>query len=78
MDDELIMGMLNRRLSGAETIFLMASTGKVHINSTMIRTLSSYNKRLPNFVPEEIEDEVYEKLFQHYKEEEILRDHHKH
>ena len=61
------MGIINRRLCGKETIFLMASTGRVHISSTMIRELSIYKRKLENFVPKEIEDEVYEYLFNYYE-----------
>ena len=60
------MGVINRRLSGKETIFLMASSGRVHISSSMIRELSIYKTKLENFVPPEIEDEVYEYLFDYY------------
>ena len=44
----------------------MASTARVHISSTMIRELSIYKRKLDNFVPEEIEDEVYDYLFNYY------------
>lgn len=60
------MGVINRRLSGKETIFLMASSGRVHISSSMIRELSIYKTKLENFVPPDIEDEVYEYLFDYY------------
>jgi ATP sulfurylase len=39
----------------------------VHISSTRIRELAMFGRRLENFVPKEIEDEVYSKLFEHYK-----------
>jgi phosphopantetheine adenylyltransferase len=60
------MGIMNRKLCGIETVFLLASTGRTHISSSMIRELSVYKKRLENFVPPEIEDEVYEYLFDYY------------
>lgn len=61
------MGIINRRLCGKETIFLMASSGRVHISSTMIRELSIYKRKLENFVPKEIEEEVYDYLFNYYE-----------
>lgn len=60
------MGIINRRLSGRETIFLMASSSRVHISSSRIRELSMFGKKLENFVPPEIEEEVYAYLFDHY------------
>ena len=57
------MAIMNRKLSGIETIMLMASEGKVHISSTMVRTLGKYKKRLDNFLPPVIEEEVYDHLF---------------
>ena len=45
----------------------MASSGRVHVSSSIIRELSSFERKLDNFVPKEIEDEVYEHLFNHYK-----------
>jgi phosphopantetheine adenylyltransferase len=61
------MGIINRRLSGKETIFLMASSSRVHISSSRIRELSMFGKKLENFVPPEIEEEVYNHLFDFYK-----------
>ena len=37
----------------------MASSGRVHISSSLIRELSMFDTKLENFVPNEIEDEVY-------------------
>ncbi len=61
------MGVINRRLSGKETVLLTASTNRMHISSSYIRELASYEKKLQNFVPKLIEDEVYEHLFAYYK-----------
>ena len=66
-DGEFTMGIINRRLSNKETIFLQASSSRVHISSTMIKELSMFERRLENFVPEEIEDEVYTYLFDYYR-----------
>ena len=69
LDTEIIMAVVNRRLCGVETVFLMASTGRIHISSTVIRDLASYREKLPNFIPKEIEEEVLERLYAHYKTE---------
>ena len=68
LDSEITMGVINRRLSGKETVLLTASTNRVHISSSYIRELASYQKRLDNFVPKAIEDEVYEHLFDYYRD----------
>ena len=65
-DSEFTMGIINRRLAHKETIFLQASSSRVHISSSLIRELSMYETKLDNFVPKEIADEVYDHLFKHY------------
>ena len=62
------MGIINRRLCQKETVFLLASPARVHISSSIIRELSMFERRLDNFVPEKIEEEVYATLFKHYKD----------
>ena len=66
-DSEFTMGIINRRLAHKETIFLQASSSRVHISSSLIRELSMYETKLENFVPKEIETEVYDHLFEHYR-----------
>ena len=66
-DSEFAMGLINRKLSGRETVFLLASPGYVHVSSSFIRELSMYERRLEDFVPSEIEEEVYNYLFAYYK-----------
>ena len=72
MDSELTMGIINRKLAGVETIFLHASANRIHISSTMIREIAHYQRRLSNFVPKEIEDEVYDHLFKYYADQREL------
>ena len=62
-DSEFTMGLINRELCHRETIFLLASQDTVHISSTRIRELAMFNRKLENFVPKEIEKEVYDRLF---------------
>ena len=58
-DSEFSMGIINRKLSGKETIFLMASSSRFHISSSRIRELAMFGRKLENFVPDAIEEEVY-------------------
>ena len=60
------MALINRSLSEKETVFLLSSPGRVHISSSIIRELAMHKTRLDGFVPEEIENEVYEYLFKYY------------
>ena len=62
-DSEVIMAVSNRMMSGVETIMLFASEKHVHINSTIVRTLAHHNRKMEGFVPKEIEDDVYKKLY---------------
>ena len=41
-DSEFTMGIVNRRLSQKETIFLQASSSRVHISSSLIKELSMF------------------------------------
>lgn len=59
---ESSMALTNRKLSGLETIFLLADETVSHISSTLIRELGKFKRRLHDFIPSEIEDEVFKKL----------------
>ena len=67
LDSEIIMAYTNKRISGIDTIFLLAKEEHVHVSSSIIRVLSAHKTQLPNFVPKEIEEEVYNELFEFYK-----------
>ncbi len=56
---EVRMALANRRLSGIETLFLMADERVGHISSTLIRELGRLKSRLHDFVPAEIEEQVF-------------------
>lgn len=56
------MALANRKLSGTDTVFLMADERVGHIRSTLIRELGKFRSRLHDFIPSEIEDEVFKKL----------------
>ena len=62
------MGLINRELCERETVFLLARADRIHISSSRIRELARFNRKLEDFVPKSIEDKVYEKLFEHYKD----------
>lgn len=59
---EFRMALTNRTISGIETIFLMSDERTTHISSTLIRELARYKSRLHQFVPEEIEEQVFNRL----------------
>jgi pantetheine-phosphate adenylyltransferase len=59
---EFRMALANRHLSGIETVFLMADERVAHISSTLIRELGRYKSRLLEFVPAEIEEQVFQKV----------------
>jgi pantetheine-phosphate adenylyltransferase len=54
-EHELQMAIANRRLSGIETLFLMADENHIHISSTLIREIGRFGGSLKGFVPHEIE-----------------------
>lgn len=59
---EFRMALANRRLSGIETVFLMADERVGHISSTLIRELGHFKSRLHDFVPKEIEDLIFQRV----------------
>lgn len=59
---EFRMALANRKIGGLETLFLMADAELAHISSTFIREFAHFKKRLTDFVPQEIEQIVYERL----------------
>lgn len=67
------MGIINRKLSGLETVYLQASSSRVHISSSRIRELAMFGRKLENFVPPEIEEEIYARLFEHYQKNGLAR-----
>ncbi len=59
---EFDMALANRKLSNIDTVFLMADERVGHIRSTLIRELGKFKSRLHDFIPAEIESEVFKKL----------------
>ncbi len=59
---EFRMALTNRHLSGIETVFLMADEKVSYISSTLIRELGRFKARLHDFVPPEIEEQIYNRV----------------
>lgn len=59
---EVRMALANRKLSGIETVFLMADERVGHISSTLIRELGRFKSRLHDFVPKEIEELIFKRV----------------
>lgn len=59
---EFQMALANRRLSGIETLFLMADERHTQISSSLIREIAHFNGPLHDFVPQEIESIIRKKL----------------
>jgi pantetheine-phosphate adenylyltransferase len=60
-EHEFRMALANRRLTGIETLFLMADAQYAHISSTLIRELAPYQGRLRGFVPQVLENHIFQK-----------------
>jgi pantetheine-phosphate adenylyltransferase len=58
---EFQMAQANRKLSGIETLFLMADDRHTQISSSLIREIAHFNGPLKGFVPEEIESLIRRK-----------------
>lgn len=59
---EFRMALANRKIGNVETLFLMADAELAYISATLIRELTFFGKRLHDFVPEEIEPFIFERL----------------
>lgn len=61
-DFEVQMAMTNRQLAGIETVLLIGCPGYAHMSSTFIREIAMAGRRLTGFVPDKIEEAVWQKL----------------
>jgi pantetheine-phosphate adenylyltransferase len=59
---EFRMALMNRAMSGIETVFLMADPQLAHLSSTLIREVGHHKMRLHSFIPEAIEAEVFGRI----------------
>jgi pantetheine-phosphate adenylyltransferase len=62
LETEFQLALANRKLSGIETLFLMADPATCHISSTLIKEIASHKKRLTDFVPAELEEQIFRRL----------------
>ena len=62
---EFKMALANRKMSGLETLFLMADSRHAHISSSLIRDIGRYGRDLSEFVPEAVHREIVERLQVH-------------
>lgn len=58
---EFQMALANRRLSGIETLFLMADEHHTHISSSLIREIAIFGGPLRDFVPSKLEPIIRKK-----------------
>ncbi len=61
---EFSLASANRQMAGVETCFLLASPCYSHISSSLVREIAFSGGRLHHFVPDDIEEFVFEKLNQ--------------
>lgn len=59
LEFEFQMAFSNKKMTGIETQFLMADERYAHISSTIIREIATNGRRLHGFVPDAIENEVF-------------------
>lgn len=59
---EFQMSLMNRKLNEeVETVFLMPAQEYIHLNSTIIKEVASFNGDISEYVPKNVEDKLNEK-----------------
>ena len=53
-DHELPMALMNKHLSGIETVFLTANPELIHISSSLVRELSKFGRDVSDLVPPQV------------------------
>ncbi len=61
-DAELPMALMNRHLTGIETVFLPADRSVAHIASSLVRELARYGGRIEDLVPDGVAEAVRARL----------------
>lgn len=61
LEHEFEMALANRKMSGIETLFLMADERHAHISSTLIREIAQSGRHLERFVPELVAQAIYKR-----------------
>lgn len=59
LEHEFEMALANRKMSGIETLFLMADERHAHISSTLIREIAQSGRHLDRFVPSQVAEAIY-------------------
>ena len=60
---EFQMSLMNRKLNeDVETVFLMPAQEYIHLNSTLIKEVSSFNGDITEYVPKNVENKLNEKF----------------
>jgi len=59
---EMQMALVNRKLSGITTVFLMPHERYTYLNSSIVRELASLDGDISHFVPPEVEKRIKAKL----------------
>lgn len=62
VDHELPMALMNRHLSGVETIFLTADPKLTHISSSLVRELAGFGRDVSDLVPAHIAEALKQKV----------------
>ena len=53
-DDEMAMSLLNRHLSGVETVFIMGDPTLNHVASSMVKEIARYGGDVTGLVPDAV------------------------
>lgn len=61
-DAELPMALMNRHLTGIETVFLPADRSVAHIASSLVKELARYGGRIEDLVPDGVAEAVRARL----------------
>mgnify|MGYP006340759069 FL=1 len=62
LDAEAPMALMNRHLSGIETVFVMSDPTLAHIASSMVRDIARHGGRIDHLVPDGVADLVRSRL----------------
>ena len=62
-EHETLQAQMNRQLGNVETFYLVVDEKYRLISSTLVREIASHGRRLTGFVPLEIEETVFQRLF---------------
>ena len=61
---ETLQAQMNRHLGNVETFYLVVEEKYRLISSTLVREIAPHGRRLHEFVPAEIEEQVFQRLYQ--------------